>query len=177
MKTSHGISLIWTLALALAPFAPQEQQTASVPIAPKQMQAEFSRRVPKRIWTDNIVSATNKKLYIFSLEPQVDVDKHIIGVDLVLRDAEKSKTDENLNLLNPPGNWHGLQPYNFMASDLLHGAEQSAFGKNRNIRVASRRLAISIQIMGVRVSTLPNGTHEIDELRLSLSADNLPPSS
>jgi hypothetical protein len=106
------------------------------------------------------------------MEPEADVGKHVIGVDLVLRNADEPKTDENL--LSPPGNSHGLQPYNFVASDLLHGADRSVFGARRSIKVTSRKLNIVIQILDVKFRTLSDGTQEIDDLKLSVSVDNLP---
>lgn len=134
------------------------------------MQAEFSQEAAKRMWTDYIYSSENKKLYSLSLKPEVDVGGHITGIDLILRDVGNPKVTENL--LDPIGNWHGLQPYSFMANDLLHGADASAFGTRRIITVKGRGLDISIQILNVRVSALPDGTHEIDELKLSLAVHN-----
>jgi hypothetical protein len=174
MKVLGGISIVWALACASAPFAPQKQGTALARIIPKQMQAAFSRGASKKAWTDYIYSATNQKLYVLSLEPQVDAGKHTIGIDLILRDAEEPTTDQNL--LNPPGNWHGLQPYNFVANDLLQGADKSVFGRRRAIGVKSRGLDIVIQIRDVKVSALPDGTYDIDELKLLLAVDNLPKS-
>jgi hypothetical protein len=171
MNNLNGISIVWALALASAPFTPQKQDIASARIVPKQMQAEFSRAASKKVWTDYIYSPTNKKLYVFSLEPQLDVGNHIIGIDLLLRDAERPKSDENL--LNPPRPWHGLQPYSFMASDLLHGAGGSAFGAHRTIRVRGRGLDVGIQILVARISALPDGAYQIDELKLSVTADNM----
>lgn len=141
-------------------------------IAPKQMQAEFSQGTSTTTWTDYLYSPSNKKLYILSLEPEVNVAKHVIGVDLVLRNAEKPKTDENL--LSPAGNWHGLQPYNFVATDLMHGADRSVFGVRRSIKVTSRKLNVVIQILDEKISASPDGTQEIDVLKLAVSADNLP---
>ena len=53
-------------------------------------------RVFEKGWTDHLDSRSNKKLYVLSLEPEVDVGNHVIGIDLVLRNAEEPNTDENL---------------------------------------------------------------------------------
>ena len=159
------------LALSSFPLQGHRQGSALSRIAPEQMQAEYSRGALTKGWTDYTYSAAKKKLYVLSLEPQVDTAKHVIGLDVVLRDADKPNADENL--LDPPGEWHGLQPYSFMASDLVNGPRGSAFGSRRSIAVTNRGLSIGIRILDVRIRTLPNSTHEISELRLALSADNL----
>lgn len=173
MNILSEMSVAWALILALAPFPLQghRQGSALSRIAPEQMQAEYSRGALTNGWTDYIYSAAKKKLYVLSLEPQVDTAKHVIGIDIVLRDVDEPNADENL--LDPPGKWHGLQPYSFMARDLVNGPRGSAFGPRRSIAITNRGLSIGIRILCVRISTLPDSTHEISELRLSLSADNL----
>jgi hypothetical protein len=140
-------------------------------VAPKRMQFEFSRGPSNKGWTDYIYSRTNQKLYVLSLEPEFDVRKRIIGINVVLRDIGTPKSDENL--LNPPGKWHGLQPYSFMADDLTHGADKAVFGAHRTIDVRSRRLRVEIQIENVRITALPDGVNQIDTLNVSVSVDNL----
>jgi hypothetical protein len=170
-----GIILYSTLAgpsFASAPFTLQEQAVSLERIAPKQMQAEFSQEDSTKAWTDHLYSPSNKKIYVLSLKPEVNLAKNVIGVDLVLRDAEKPKTDENL--LSPAGIWHGLQPYNFVATDLILGADRSAFGARRSIKVRSRKLNVIIQILAAKIIASPDGTQEIDVLKLAISVDNLP---
>jgi hypothetical protein len=174
MNFLNGISVACLLALVSTPFTPQKQDVKSARIVPKQMHAEFSQTDSAKAWTDHLDSPANKKVYTLSLEPELDVAKHVIGVDLVLRDADDPKTNENL--LSPATNWHGLQPYDFVASDLLNGADRSGFGARRSIKVTSRELDIEIQILDVKLRALPGGTQEIDELKLAVSADNLPKS-
>lgn len=175
MNISSGMSVIGALILALAPCALQQHQKQGIAlsrIAPEQVEVEYSRGALTNGWMHYIYSAARKKLYVFSLEPQIDNAKHVIGIDVVLHDADKPNADENL--LNPPGNWHGLQPYSFMASDLVNGPVKSAFGLHRIITVTNRGLNIGIRILDVKIGTLPDSAHEISELKLSLSADNLP---
>ena len=171
MTILNAISIA-CVAVVLTPFTPPKQDGELARIVPKQMQAQFSQGASTKAWTDHLYSPSNKKLYVLSLVPEVDVGKHAIGIDLVLRNAEKPKTGENL--LSPTGNWHGLQPYNFVASDLKHGADGSVFGARRSIKVTSRKLNVVIQILGVKSRALPNGTLEIDDLKLSVFVDNLP---
>ena len=140
-------------------------------VVPKQMQPEFSRGVSNKLWTDFIYSRTNQKLYILSLEPEFDIGKRTIGINVVLRDVETAKTGKNL--LNPPGRWHGLQPYSFMADDLLHGADKSIFGAHRTIAVRNRELFVEMRIENVRVKALPDGGNEIDNLKLWVSVGNV----
>jgi hypothetical protein len=166
------IILYGTLASASFASAPPEQRVPPTGIAPKQMQAEFSPENSTKPWTDHLYSPSNKKLYDLSLEPGVNVAKQVIGVDLVLRNSENPKTDENL--LRPAGNWHGLQPYNFVATDLMHGTDKSAFGARRSIKVMSKKLTVVIQILDAKIRALPDGTHEIDDLKLAVSVENLP---
>jgi hypothetical protein len=136
------------------------------------MHAEFSRAASKEAWTDFICSLKGTKLYVLSLEPPVDVGERIIGIDLVLRDTDKPKDTDNL--FNPHGNWHGSQRYNFMADDLLRGASGSTFGKNRSIAVKNRDLIFAVELVDVKLSVRPDGSHVIDDLKLSISVDNLP---
>jgi hypothetical protein len=172
MNFLNWISVACVLAFVSTPFSPQKQDAKLARIVPKQMHAQFSQGDSAKAWTDHLDSPANKKVYILSLEPDLDVGRHVIGVDLVLRDADEPKTNENL--LSPAKNWHGLQPYNFVASDLLSGADRSVFGARRSIKITSRELDIEIQIVDVKLTALPDGTREIDELKLAVSANNLP---
>jgi hypothetical protein len=171
--SSVGAGIV-AAVLILASIVPAQQtrESPSIPIVPKQMQAEFLRIDSENIWTDYIYSSNATKLYVLSFEPQVDVSKRIIGIDLVLRDVKNPKKDENL--LNPTGIWHGLQPYSFMAQDLLHGPSESAFGRERSIAVRSRGLHFTVELLDVKVSGGSDGAHQIDSLKLSIAADNSP---
>ena len=172
MNFLSWVSVACVLTLVSTPSAPQKHVAALALIVPKRMHAQFSQRDSAKTWTDHLDSPANKKVYTLSLEPDRDVGKHVIDVDLVLRDADEPKTNENL--LSPAKNWHGLQPYNFVASDLLNGADRSVFGARRSIKITSRELDIEIQILGVKIGALPDGAHEIDELKLEISAHNFP---
>ena len=167
-----AVILYGMLASASFAAAPQEKGIPVTSIAPRQMQAEFSRERSANPWTDHLYSRSNKELYDLRPEPESNAAKHVIGVDLVLRSAVNPMTDENL--LSPAGNWHGLQPYNFVATDLMHGAGKSVFGARRSIKVPSKKLVLVIQILDAKIRTLPDGTQELDDLKLAVSVDNVP---
>ena len=162
MKLWIAISLLSAVAGTSAP----------AKIAPKKMQVEFTVGNKRTIWTDYLYSPANQKLFVVSLEPHSDGSRNAVGLDLIVRDAGKPESDANL--LNSPGNWHGVQPYNFFASDLLHGAAKSVFGRRRIINVKSRGLGLEVRVLHVKISVKRNGAQEIDELTLSLAAYNLP---
>jgi hypothetical protein len=164
--------MLASASFASGPCAPRQQGDPLARIAPKQMQAEFSRKDSTKTWTDYLYSRSNKKLYVFTLQPDLNAAKQVIGVDLVLRDARNPNTDDNL--LSPAGNWHGLQQYNFVATDLKHGADKSVFGARRSIKVTRKKLTVVIQIQDEKIRALPDGTQEIDDLKLAVSVDNLP---
>jgi hypothetical protein len=142
---SNGATFTVTGALVSTPFAPQKRDAKLTRIVPKQMHAQFSQGDSTKVWTDHLDSPAKKTIYTLSLEPDLDVGKHVIVVDLVLRDADEPRTNENL--LSPAKNWHGLEPYNFVASDLLHGADRSVFGARRSIKITGRELDVEIQIV------------------------------
>jgi hypothetical protein len=171
MNTLNGIAIVCLVGSALVASTPQTKDALPPLIVPRRMQAQFSLERSSMLWTDSLYSPSKSNLYVLSLEPEVDVGKHVIGIDLVLRDAKKPKAGENL--LNPSGKWHGLQPYSFTARDLLDGADRSAFGAHRTITVTSEGLDIRIHVLDVSVNTLLDGTHQIDKLSLSISAENL----
>jgi RHS repeat-associated protein len=69
-----------------------------------------------------------------------NVKGSLVGVNLVLNDVGHLSADSNL--LSPTGNWHGLQPYAFVASDLLKGPDNSTFGAHRTIEVKRKGLVV-----------------------------------
>ena len=160
------------LTVAFFPFLWPSQETALPSITPTHLRLEFVRDAHKNGCTDYVYSTPKTRLYVLTLEPSFDRANHATGVDLVLRDVGKPKPDENL--LEPSGNWHGLQPFNFVANDLLHGVDKSAFGALRDVDVKSRGLKIAIRVDSAHVAILPDGTNELDRLKLSLAVENLP---
>jgi hypothetical protein len=96
-----------------------------------------------------------------------------VGVDLVLNDLGHASPDSNL--LSPTGNWHGLQPYTFIASDFVKGPDNSTFGAHRTIEIKSKELVMGINVLGVKVTSTSEGDAQIDDLTLELVVDNLKP--
>ena len=97
----------------------------------------------------------------------------LVGIDLVLNDL--AHADPDSNLLSPAGNWHGLQPYMFDASDFLKGPDNSVFGARRTIEVKRNDLVVAINVLNVKVASTPESDPEIDDLTLELMVDNLKP--
>ncbi len=99
-------------------------------------------------------------VYELLLEPQYDVRDRLVGWDLLLFRPDAP----GQNLLEPKGGWHGLQPFNFVAADLLHGAEQSAFGLERRMPIRGSSTTLVARITDVEVAG-----DEIEYLRLRLA--------
>jgi hypothetical protein len=153
---------------AVAVLAMTSGVLASEKILPLQAKADFSRSSSAKPWSTYLVSQGGKRTYKLFLEPEYDKNRVLIGVDLQLVDARGSA---DVNLLNPH-DWHGLQPYDFVASDLIQGAEKSTFGAHRTITVEGRGIAVQIDIIKVQVSPATGGGYQIDDLALSIAVDN-----
>jgi hypothetical protein len=156
------VVLLVTLGAALS--------ATSEGISPLHAQAVFSRSSPGKAWSEFVRTTSGKKVYRLFFDPQRDVSGILVGVDLVLSD---SMHGPGLNLLNPPGNWHGLQPYDFVASDFLHGPNKSGFGAHRVISVDRKGIVVDIDVLDVKVSASPGGKTQIDTVNLSIDVQNL----
>lgn len=99
------------------------------------------------------------------LKPEYDVGGRLLGWDLILQTA----TRPSRNLLEPRGNWRGLQPWMLRANDLAAGPDKSAFGRERTFRPADRML-IAIRIEDAGVATPAVGVFVIDMLRVTVTA-------
>ncbi len=110
---------------------------------------------------------------MLSFEPEYGPKNEIIGLDLVLVDAKKGQGLSDSNLLNPH-NWHGLQPYDFLGKDLAQGPDKSSFGSHRELKLDGRKLLVRIDISSARVSPLPDGDYEFEQMELAITVDNLP---
>lgn len=66
--------------------------------------------------------------YVVQLRPDPDVSGEPVVLDFVLRSARG-----RANLLEPEGNWHGLQPFIFVASEF--DQPPAAYGDTRMIEV------------------------------------------
>jgi len=147
-------------------------------VVPLSTHVRFSRRQAGPRWTQYVMSASGRPAYVLTLQPDYAVGRYLVGVDMVLRRISDQSEDDNL--LSPPGNWHGLQPYNFMAWDLRSGADKSAFGGMRDIVIKRLGLAVRIEVEKAATSLGPRHTPpmpadypELDELWLEVRVDNL----
>jgi hypothetical protein len=84
------------------------------------------------------------------------------------------------NLLEPPGRWHGLQAYDFNASDFKNGPEQSIDGKTRTAAIKNRKLKVTFsisnaQIVPAAVADLPieGGGYAFTALTVDVDIENL----
>jgi len=149
----------------------QRQESTSTPIIPKTIEACFSKDSGGKPWSGFIDHTTGEKAYILSLEPEYDVNKRLLGVELTLRHA--GQPNNAPNLLNPTGNWHGLQAFDFNADDLVNGVSKSAFGARRAIPLEAIHIVLEVTILNAKVERAKNGIREINELKLSVAVKNL----
>jgi len=164
----HAIASVLALSLVAISLS-----AAHPRIAPLRVTAAFSRDSSAQPWSAFIHSTDGKTLYKLFFYEERDVRGTLLGVDLVLDDGRYSRS--NLNLLSPKGNWHGLEPYDFVASDFLHGIDKSGFGRHRTIKLEGKGIVVRIDVLDVKVSPAPRGDIQIDSVMLSVSADNLNP--
>jgi hypothetical protein len=67
-----------------------------------------------------------------TLFPEKDTAGRIVVIDLLIKSHDNP---QSRNLLEPPGNWHGYQPFFFAASDFRQGAERSTYGRSRIVHL------------------------------------------
>ncbi len=128
-------------------------------------------------WPGLTVKAANgSPSYVLTLQPQNDIKGNLVHIDLVLHRAG-AKPDAN-NLLEPPGRWHGLQAYDFNASDFKNGPEQSIGGKTRTISIKSRKLRVtfsisSAEIVPVAGSPIEGGEYAFKAFTVDADIENM----
>jgi hypothetical protein len=142
-------------------------------ISPLHARAEFSRSRPTDVWSAFVRSDDGTRAYKLYFHPERNVKGSLVAVDLVLNDLGHLSPDSNL--LSPSGNWHGLQPYDFVASDFLQGPDKSTFGAHRKIEVKRGGLVVGINVLEVKVTSSREGDAQIGDLTLELVVDNLEP--
>ncbi|MGC2417910.1 MAG: hypothetical protein WA434_09195, partial [Candidatus Acidiferrales bacterium] len=123
-------------------------------------------------WSTPIKSADGGTAYILSLEPDFNVGHHLTVLELTLRDPG-DKADSR-NLLDPTGRRHGLQAYDFAASDLADGVQKSAFGEKRTVSLKSLGLVVRIAVLKASVSPISAGNYQLDTLDLQIEVENAP---
>jgi hypothetical protein len=143
------------------------------PILPVRTTVTFFSLSSKDRWSSPIKTTDASTVYILSLEPDYSTGNHLAGVALALhRFADKP---DGQNLLDPPGIWHGIQPCDFMATDLAHGIQKSVFGGKRIIPRKNLGLVVRIFASAATVSQISNGDYQLDAITLQIEVDNSNP--
>lgn len=152
-------------ALGVVPIA-----AVSMSIVPLRTTARITSQLIGGRWSVPVKSSNGNVAYILSLEPEVDVGNHLVFVELVLRPAGKNAA--KTNLLEPSGNWHGLQPFMFPANDFVDGVEKAAFGKTRKWTLKSLGLEVQVTVKEAKVRPI-SSDYQFDSLNLDIELSNL----
>ena len=160
-----------------------EAAGGSPPIAPLHALVHFSRTSSAPVWSAHIYSATGKKAYILWLEPEYTTHKDLAGMDLVLNEGDRR--DPRSNLLAPSRNWHGIQPFEFGAGDLIQGPDKAVYGVSRTLPARDREFGVQVKVLGANVSEIPKDRiparvrelqadwYQLDRLELTISVENI----
>ena len=139
-------------------------------VVPLRTNATFTAQQPQQRWSLPIHASDGHVAYILSLEPDFDVGGHVVTVELVMRRAG-AKADAP-DLIR--GKLHGLQPLDFAANDLAHGAKNSVFGEQRTMSLTKLGLLLRVTVTDVTVSPNPTmGGYQLDTLGVHIEVDNL----
>ncbi len=145
-------TLLVVLATLVALLGPSRRGMSAVPtIVPLSVSVHFSREEADHPWSQYVMTPAGKPVYILSLRPDYAVGHRLTAVSLVLHHVGDQRDDRNL--LSPPGNWHGIQPYVFSAFDLRNGVDRTVFGPIRKIAIAELSLTVIIELKRAKVST------------------------
>jgi hypothetical protein len=163
----------WLMCCVLPILSLTPANATPTQIVPLHTTLTFSSQHPKGPNPVPVKSTDGKTVYFLSLRIEPDVKNNPVGIDLVLLHTRASSDD--VNLLDPTGKWHGIQPYIFPASDFAQGAEKSIYGEKRIIRL--KHLGLELQITVSNVAVTPNSTpyseYQFDALTLQINVDNL----
>jgi hypothetical protein len=154
-------------------FFSSNSNAAEPRIVPLRTQAAFSAQNAQNLWSVPIKSPDGRTIYVLSLEPSNDNHHHPVLVSLVLR--RTGDKPDSPNRLDPTGNWHGLQAYDFAGRDLKQGAQKSAFGKERTVTLKKLGLVLHIGVSKAVVSQVSPQFYQVDALDLQIAVDNLNP--
>jgi hypothetical protein len=94
-----------------------------------------------------VVTTKSGAVYRVTLAPRPSVKGALVGLELVVQ--RQADPLEAANLLDPPGNWAGYQPYTFAATDFKSGPAQSMYGDARTICRAGLKTAFTVQSTSV----------------------------
>jgi hypothetical protein len=97
--------------------------------------------------------------YLLAFTPECNgVEADTDGVDLSLYRPSENRCEHNL--LAPGGNWHGPQPFMFLAWDLVHGPPSSLYGPERIFDLPRLGLRLHILLRQTDVTAGPAHTPE-----------------
>ena len=160
-----------------------EAAGGSPPIVPLHALVHFSRTSSAPVWSAYIYSAKGKETYILWLEPEYTTHKDLAGVDLVLNEGDRR--DPRSNLLAQSRNWHGIQPFEFGAGDLVQGPDKAVYGASRTLPARDRGFGVQVKVLGANVSEIPkvriparvqelqSRSYRLDGLALTISIENI----
>jgi hypothetical protein len=118
--------------------------------------------------------ASPKGTCIAFLEKGPDQAGNLVQLQLGLRCP---KVAGKADLLERSAPRPGYQAFMFAASDMTNGAEKSAFGVTRVIRVPQAKMSIRIKIDSVQVSKIDGSTdtygYKFDALHIRVSSEPL----
>jgi len=117
------------------------------------------------------IDAIDGSAYELMLQADRDGNGAAVAVDLVLL-----RSGQERNLLEPKvENWHGAQPFMFVARDLMNGPQGSVYGATRDFLVSKEKLRVRVIISKaiVRKAESVAPLNDIfDELVLSIEVSN-----
>ena len=145
-------------ALTAAAMCSDSNAATKPQIIPLRTYVAFSAQSAENRKAVPIQSTDRRMVYVLSLEPGIDVGRHILTLDLVLK-GSGAKTDAP-NLLAPAGMWHGYQAYMFAGRDFTQGEQKSAFGEKRTIFTKRLGFVVRIDVSKVKVSLISDARNQ-----------------
>jgi hypothetical protein len=97
--------------------------------------------------------APHGKAYRFRLNPDRDINGHLIVFELSMEAASPASSPSNL--LDLTGKLRGFQKWDFAAGDLAHGPAKSIYGSSRTIDLPNLGLEVQVKVVRVAVEPIP----------------------
>ena len=160
-------SLVGVLTLLLSP-------RAQAQIAPFHEMIEFS--ASRDGGPALTVRAKNgSPAYSMKLVSYGGRDDALSYIELLLQ-RPNSKPDAP-NALEPEYRWHGIQAYDFVASDFALGPEHAGLGPTRHIQIKRRKLDVTFSVIRATVHHVDRpapADYDFDDLALDVVITNMP---
>jgi hypothetical protein len=103
-----------------------------------------------------VVKTKDGATYRLRLDALPNVHGTITDLVLVVQRADAGA--DAPNLIDPPGNWHGYQPYTFAATDFKAGPEHSLFGGTRSVCRFNSGIRVGIVVKEAAVGMVAEST-------------------